>query len=155
MTERFVLLPQPFQSKFSLAPCGAGCRCQRQSEWFRRWRFVGDATVPLTKARSCEDAERAGALYEFILSFGLRADNTWSDLDCVTKVGWRHECRESQVDHLFSSEETPLLDVWVDSSLVCGSDHLAVVGTCQIARSVGDLGPCKKKRIPCASVDSE
>ena len=51
---------------------------------------------------------------------------------------------------MFSSEETPLLYVGVDSSLACGSDHLAVVGTYQTARSVGDLGPCKKKRIPCA-----
>ena len=33
-------------------------------------RFVGDATVPVTKARSCADAERAGAFCEFMLSFG-------------------------------------------------------------------------------------
>ena len=110
--------------------------------------FVGDATVPLTKARSCADAERAGALHEFMLSFGLRADNTWSDWDCVTRVGWRHESRESQVDHLFSLEETPLLDVWVDSSLVCGSDHLAVVGTCQTFRNAGVLGTCKRNEFP-------
>ena len=42
---------------------------------FEDGRFVGDATVPLTKARSCADAERASALYEFMLNFGLRADN--------------------------------------------------------------------------------
>ena len=80
---------------------------------FEGGRFVGDATVPLTKARSCADTERAGAFYEFMLSFGLRADNTWIDWDCVTRVGWRHESRESQVDFLLSSDETPLLDVWV------------------------------------------
>ena len=83
-----------------------------------------------------------------MLSFGLRADNTWSDWDCVTRVGWRHESRESQVDHLLSSEETPLLDVWVDSSLVCGSDHLAVVGTCQTVRNAGVLGTCKRNEFP-------
>ena len=54
------------------------------------------------------------------------------------------------MDYLFSSEETTLLDVWVDSSLVCGSDHLAVVGTCQTVRNAGVLGTGKKKRIPCA-----
>ena len=48
---------------------------------------VGNAAVPLTKARPCADAERAGALYEFMLSFGLRADNTWSEWDCVTGEG--------------------------------------------------------------------
>ena len=113
-------------------------------------RFVGDATVPLTKARSCADTERAGAFHEFMLSFGLRADNTWTDWDCVTRIGWRHESIESQVDFLLSSEETPLLDVWVDSSLVGSDDHLAVVGAYQVARSDGVLGPCKRKRIPCA-----
>ena len=51
---------------------------------------------------------------------------------------------------LFSSEETPLLDAWVDSSLVCGSDHLAVVGTYQTVRNAGVYGTGKKKRIPCA-----
>ena len=60
---------------------------------FEDGRFVGDVTVPLTKARSCADFERAGALNEFMLSFGLRADNSWSDWDCVTRVGWRHESR--------------------------------------------------------------
>ena len=64
---------------------------------FEDGRFVGDATVPLTKARSCADGERASALYEFMLNFGLRADNTWSEWDCVTRVGGRHESRESQV----------------------------------------------------------
>ena len=54
------------------------------------------------------------------------------------------------MEYLFSSEETPLLDVWVVSSLACGSDHLAVVGTYRTARSAGVLGPCEKKRIPCA-----
>ena len=51
---------------------------------------------------------------------------------------------------MFSSEETTLLDVWVDSSLVCDSDHLAVVGTYQTVRNVGVFGTSKKKRIPCA-----
>ena len=54
------------------------------------------------------------------------------------------------MDHLFSSEETTLLDVWVDSSLVCGSDQLAVVGTYRTAHSAGVSGTDKKKRIPCA-----
>ena len=85
-----------------------------------------------------------------MLNFGLRADNTWSEWDWVTRVGWRHESRESEVDYLFSSEETTLLDVWVDSSLVCDSDHLAVVGTYQTVRNAGVFGTSKKKRIPCA-----
>ena len=51
------------------------------------------------------------------------------------------------MDYLFSSEETTLLDVWVDSSLVCDSDHLAVVCTYQTVRNAGTS---KKKRIPCA-----
>ena len=51
---------------------------------------------------------------------------------------------------MFSSEETTLLDVWVDSSLVCDSNHLAVVGTYQTVRNAGVLGSSKKKRIPCA-----
>ena len=106
--------------------------------------------VRLTKVRSCADAESASALYEFMLNFGLRADNTWSEWDCVTRVGWRHENRESQVDYLFSSQGTFLLDVWVDSSLVCDSDHLAVVGTYQTVRNAGVSGTGKKKRIPCA-----
>ena len=54
------------------------------------------------------------------------------------------------MDYLFSSEETTLLDVWVDSSLVCDSDHLAVVGTYQTVRNAGVFGTSKKKRIPCA-----
>ena len=83
-----------------------------------------------------------------MLNFGLRADNTWSEWDCVTRVGWRHESRESQVDYLLSSEELTLLDVWVDSSLVCDTDHLAVVGTYQTVRNVGVSGTGKKKRIP-------
>ena len=112
-----------------------GADCNVSLNGFEDGRFVGDATVPLTKVRSCADAERASALYEFMLNFGLRADNTWSEWDCVTRVGWRHESRESQVDYLFSSEETMLLDVWVDSSLVCDSDHLAVNGTSQTVRS--------------------
>ena len=78
----------------------------------------------------------------------LVADDTWADWDRVTRVGWRHESRESQVDFLLSSEETPLLDVGVYSSLVGGSDHLAVVGTYQVARGDGSLGPCKRRRIP-------
>ena len=105
---------------------------------------------PLTKVRSCADAQRASALYEFMLNFGLRADSTWSEWDCVTRVGWRHESRESQVDYLFSFEETTLLDVWVDSSLVCDSDHLAVVGRYQTARNARVSGRGNKKRIPCA-----
>ena len=117
---------------------------------FEDGRFVGDATVPLTKARSCADVDRANALYEFMLNFGLRADNTWFEWDCVTRVGWRHESRESQVDYLLSSEDLTFLDVWVDSSLVCDSDHLAVVGTYQTVRNVGVSGTGKKKRIPCA-----
>ena len=36
---------------------------------FEDGRFAGDVTVPLTKARSCADAERAGALYEFMAEF--------------------------------------------------------------------------------------
>ena len=51
---------------------------------------------------------------------------------------------------MFSSEEMTLLDVWVDSSLVCDSDHLAVVATSQTVRNVGVSGTGKKKRIPCA-----
>ena len=116
---------------------------------FEDGRFVGDATVPKRKPDHVLTA-RERAFYEFMLSFGLRADNTWTDWDCVTRVGWRHKSRESQVDYLFSSKETPLLDVWVDSSLVCGSDHLAVVGTYQVARSGGGRRPCKRKRIPSA-----
>ena len=54
------------------------------------------------------------------------------------------------MDYLFSSKETTLLDVWVGSSLVCGSDHLAVVGTYQTVRNAGVSGTGKKKRIPCA-----
>ena len=54
------------------------------------------------------------------------------------------------MDYLLSSEETTLLDVWVDSSLVCDSDHLAVVGTCQDSPQRGVSGTGKKKRIPCA-----
>ena len=54
------------------------------------------------------------------------------------------------MDYLFSSEETTLLDVWVDSSLVCDSDHLVVVGTYQTVRNAGVFGTSKKKRIPCA-----
>ena len=50
---------------------------------FEDGRFVGDATVPLTKARACADTGRAGPCYEFMLSFGLRADNTWTDWDWV------------------------------------------------------------------------
>ena len=38
---------------------------------FEVGRFAGDATVLLTKARSCAHAERAGALYEFMLSLGF------------------------------------------------------------------------------------
>ena len=126
-----------FKSAFPRHHVVLGADCNVSLNGFEGWPFVGDATVPLTKARSVADAERAGALYEFMLSFGLRADNTWSEWDCVTRVGWRHESRESQVDYLFSSEETTLLDVWVDSSLVCGSDHLAVVGTYQTVRNAG------------------
>ena len=98
----------------------------------------------------CADTERASALDEFMVNFGLRADNTWSEWDCVTRVGWRHESRESQVDYLFSSEETTLLNVWVDSSLACDRDHLAVVGTYQTVRNAGVFGTSKKTRIPCA-----
>ena len=127
-----------------------GDDCNVGLNGFEDGRFVGDATVLLTKVRSCADAERASALYEFMLNFGLRADKTWSEWDYVTRVGWRHESRESQVDSLFSSEETTLLDFWVDSSLVCDSDHLAVVGTNQTVRNAGVFGTSKKKRIPCA-----
>ena len=112
-----------FKSAFPRHNVVLGADCNVSLNGFEDGRFVGDATVPLTKARSCADAERASALYEFMLNFGLRADNTWSEWDCVTRVGWRHESRESQVDYLLSSEETTLLDVWVDSSLVCDSDH--------------------------------
>ena len=104
----------------------------------------------MTKGRSCADAERASALYEFMLNLGFRADNTWTEWDCVTRVGWRHESKESQVNYFFSSEETTRLDVWVDSSLVCDRDHLAVVGTYQTVRNAGVFGTSKKKRIPCA-----
>ena len=108
------------------------------------------------EVRSCADAERATALHEFMLNVGLRADNTWSEWDCVTRVGWRHESSESQVDYLFSSEELTLLDVWVDSSLVRDSDHLAVVGTYQTVRNVGVSGTCKKKTNSLrSSMDSE
>ena len=51
------------------------------------------------------------------------------------------------MDYPFSSEHTPLLDVWVDSPLVCGSDHLAVVGTYQTVRNAGVVCPRKKTRI--------
>ena len=55
------------------------------------------------------------------------------------------------MDHFFSSEETTLLDVWVDSSLVCDSDHLAVVGTYQtVPQRWYFWVRGKKKRIPCA-----
>ena len=76
-----------------------GADCNVSLNGFEDGRFVGDAAVPLTKVRSCADAERASALYEFMLNSGLRADNTWSEWDCVTRVGWRHESRESQVDY--------------------------------------------------------
>ena len=139
-----------FKSAFPRHHVELGADCNVSLNGLEDGRFVGGAAVPLTKARSCADAERAGALYEFMLTFGLRADNTWSTWDCVTRVGWRHESRESQVDFLFSSEETTLLDVWVDSSLVSGSDHLAVVDTYQTVRNAGVFGTGKKKRIPCA-----
>ena len=73
-----------------------------------------------------------------------------SHADFVTRIGWPHESRESQVAYLFSSIETTLLDVWVDSSLACDSDHLAVVGTYQTVRNAGVSGTGKKERIPCA-----
>ena len=139
-----------FKSAFPRHHVVLGTDCNVSLNGFEDGRFVGGATVPLTKVRSCADAERASALYEFMLNFGLRADNTWSEWDCVTRVGWRHESRESQVDYLFSSEETTVLDVWVDSSLVCDSDHLAVVGTYQTVRNDGVSGTGKKKRIPYA-----
>ena len=139
-----------FKSAFPRHHVVLGADANASLNGFEDGRFVGDATVPLKKARSCAEAERAGALYEFMLNFGLRADNTWSEWDCVTRVGWRHESRETQVDYLFSSEEMPLLDAWVDSSLVCDSDHLAVVGTYQTDHNAGVLGTSKKKRIPCA-----
>ena len=110
-----------FKSAFPRHHVVLGADANVSLNGFEDGRFVGDAAVPLTNARSCADAERAGALCEFMLSFGLRADSTWSEWDCVTRVGWRHESRESQVDYLFSSEETTLLDVWADSSLVCDS----------------------------------
>ena len=139
-----------FKSAFPRHNVVLGADCNVSLNAFEDGRFVGDATVPLTKVRSCADAERASALYEFTLNFGLRADNTWSEWDCVTRVGWRHESRESQVDYLFSSEETTLLDVWDDSSQVCESDHLAVVGTYQTVRNAGVCGTSQKKRIPSA-----
>ena len=125
-----------------------GADCNVSLNGFEDGRFVGDATVPLTKGRPCADAERASALSEFMLNFGLRTDNTWSERDCVTRVGWRHESRESQVDYLFSSEETTLLDVWVDSSLVCDSDHLAVVGTYETVRNAGVLVRARRNEFP-------
>ena len=96
-----------FKSAFLRHHVVLGADCNVSLNGFEDGRFVGDATVPLTKVRSSADAERASALCEFMLNFGLRADNTWSEWDCVTRVGWRHESRESRY-----------------SSQVCDSDHL-------------------------------
>ena len=141
-----------FKSAFPQHHVVLGADANTSLNGFEDGRFVGDAT----KARSCADSGTADAIYEFMLSSGLRADNTFSDWDCVTRVGWRHESTESQVDYLFSSEETLLLDVWVDSSLVCGRDHLAVVGTNQTVRNAGVLGSVQEETNSlCSSVDSE
>ena len=145
-----------FKSAFPRHHVVLGADCNVSLNVFEDGRSVGDATVPLTKARSCADAERASALYEFMRNFWLRTDNTWSERDCVTRVGWRHESRESEVDCLFSSEETTLLDVWVDSSLVCDSDHLAVVGTYQTVRNAGVSGSVQEETNSLrSSMDSE
>ena len=66
-----------FKSAFPRHHVVLGADCNVSLNGFEDGRFVGDATVPLTKVRSCADAERASALYEFMLNFGLRADNTW------------------------------------------------------------------------------
>ena len=68
-----------FKSAFPLHHVVLGADANASLNGFEDGRFAGNATVPLAKARSCADAERAGALYEVMLSFGLRADNTWSD----------------------------------------------------------------------------
>ena len=67
-----------YKSAFPRHHVVLGADCNASLNGFEDGRFVGDATVPLTKVRSCADAERASALYEFMLNFGLRADNTWS-----------------------------------------------------------------------------
>ena len=69
-----------FKSAFPRHHVVLGADCNVSLNGFVNFRFVGDATVPLTKVRSCADAERASALYEFMLNFGLRADNTWSGI---------------------------------------------------------------------------
>ena len=82
-----------FKSAFPRHHVLLGANANISLNGFEDGRFVGDATVLLTKARSCADGERAGALYELMLSFGLRADNSWTDWNCVTRVGWQHECK--------------------------------------------------------------
>ena len=65
-----------FKSAFPRHHVVLGADCNVSLNGFEDGRFVGDATVPLTKGRMCADADRASALYEFMLNFGLRADNT-------------------------------------------------------------------------------
>ena len=91
-TRRNHVLLQPTQDCFSPQHVVLGIDANISLNGFKDDRFVGGAIVPLTKVRSCADAERAGAFYQFMLNFGLRADNSWTDWDCVTGVG------ESQVD---------------------------------------------------------
>ena len=140
-----------FKSAFPSHHVVLGADCNVSLKGFEDGRFVGDATVLLTKVRSCADAERASPLCEFMLNFGLRADNTWSEWDCVTRVGWRHESRESQVDYLFSSEETTLLDVWGSTHRWCVTALIwQWLARIRQSATVVFLVHDKKKRIPCA-----
>ena len=99
---------------------------------FEDGRFVGDATVPLTKARSCADAERAGALYEFVLSLGLRADKSLNWITCSLQRKRRF--------WMFGSTHR-----WRVAAIIW--QWLARIR--QFATLVF-LGTGKKKRIPCA-----
>ena len=69
-----------FKSAFPRHHVVLGADCNGSLNGFEDFRFVGDATVALTKVRSCADAERTSGLYEIMLNFGLRADNTWSGI---------------------------------------------------------------------------
>ena len=79
MVQEITCCRERFKSAFPRHHVVLGAHCIVSLNGFEDGRFVGDAAVPLTKVRSCADAERASALYEFMLNFGFRADNTWSE----------------------------------------------------------------------------
>ena len=75
-----------FKSAFPRHHVVLGADCNVSLNGFENFRFVGDATVPLTKVRSCADAERASALYEIHVEFrASRGQHV--EWDCVTRVG--------------------------------------------------------------------